>query len=60
MNIQAANAAGDAAEFAEISAEKSPLCEKYTSTLVQHGLHAWWCYFPFPCDIPPTHARPNV
>lgn len=49
MNIQAANAAGDAAEFAEISAEKSPLCEKYTSTLVQYSLHAWWCYFPFPC-----------
>lgn len=27
MNIHVANTAGDATEFAEISAEKSPLCE---------------------------------
>lgn len=32
MNIHVADTAGDATEFAELSAEKSPLC----------GKHAWW------------------
>lgn len=40
MNIHVANTAGDATEFAEISTEKSPLCEKHTSTLVVYSMHA--------------------
>lgn len=58
MNIHGVDATGDATEFAEISAKKSP-----------RGAQQWGCtvaaaaavlLFTSRSDIPPAHAHPNV
>lgn len=63
MNIQAADAAGDATELAEISAEKIPIVRKthkYTRAVQFACLAVLLSISPCFCDIPPAHARPNV
>lgn len=61
MNIHVASAAGDAAEFAEISAEKSPLCENTRVHSCRTVCVRAWCRSPFPrlslTSRPPTRVQ---